>query len=779
MRYFVTLLMLFILLLSACSNPPEIKSYKLWYNKPAQEWNEALPVGNGRLGAMVFGQHPNERIQLNEESIWAGSQINNNNPQAFEHLAEIQQLLFTGQIEKAYRTAGKYMIGTPPQVRSYQPLGDLLLSHTNFDSLENYKRSLELNSGVSSVAYTYKGSEFTQTTFASAIDDIIVVHMVSEGSEKINLSIELDREKDAIVEAQSDNSIILHGQIQDEPDPLSGPGGAHMKFAAKAVARSDGSLHSKKSNLYVKDATFLTLLITATTDYNLSKLNYDRSIDPLKKCNDILKAVENYSYAQILKDHVQDHKSLFERVELDLGSEPSDLPTDQRLENVKNGGYDPGLVELYFQLGRYLLMGSSRMPGVLPANLQGIWNDKMNAPWNSDFHTNINLQMNYWPAEVCNLVETIGPLNAFMQELVKPGTLTAKETYGGDGWTLHHLTDPFGRTGVADGIWGVSPLAGPWMTFPIWRHYEFTQDEEFLRKEAYPLLKGSAEFVLDFLVEGPDGYLATAPSHSPENRFFIPGTDIQSYLTYSATIDIQIVDALFDYCIEAAEVLDVDAEFREQMKQAKSKLPPIQIGKDGTLNEWIKDYKEVEPGHRHMSHMLGLYPLAQFTPDQPDLFAAARATLEKRLVNGGGHTGWSRAWIISFFARLLDGEKAHENLYGLLRKSTLSNLFDTHPPFQIDGNFGGTAGIAEMLLQSHNGKVRIMPALPKAWATGHVKGLKARGNFEIDIIWKDGELEKVNLKSLSGNKCKLVYGDNQIEFETQSGKNYSFNKNLK
>jgi alpha-L-fucosidase 2 len=654
---------------------------------------------------------------------------------------------------------------------------------------------LDLHTGIAKTEFTVDGNNITQEVFASAPQDILVVSL--HAAKALNAEILLSREFDVTNENKyrrtkinpqtpffansykNEKGIAYYtGQIIDAVVPVKGPEGKHMRYAAAMkILSADGTAiplaTDKSTGFQLQAVKNIVLIITGATDYNLNLLNTDPSIYPFAICNDLLSKASKFNQKELREMHTRDHKSFFDRVNFSLGSDESkNLPTDERLNRMKEGKPDNGLLALYYQYGRYLLMNSSRKPGRLPANLQGIWNDLFEAPWNSDFHTNINLQMNYWPAETGNLSETVGPLAGFMDKLTVPGAVTAKEMYNAGGWTMHHLTDPFGVTGVMDGVWGITPLDGPWMTFPLYDHYEFTEDLDFLKNVAYPMIKGSVQFVLDYLVKSPEGYLVTNPSHSPENSFFVPNstTKEQSQLCYMPTVDIHIVNALFNNFIHASQKLNLDPDLAKKVKDAQKLLPPLQIAANGTLQEWIKDYAEVEPGHRHMSHLLGLYPLNLITPRDTLLFNAAKKTLERRLANGGGHTGWSKAWIVSLYARLLEPEKAYENLSELIRKSTLHNLFDTHPPFQIDGNFGGTAAMAEMLLQSQNGELQLLPALPSQWPEGSIHGLRARGACTVNLDWNNGKLTKVSFKSDHGGTYAIRYLDKTKQIQLKQGK---------
>jgi alpha-L-fucosidase 2 len=761
-------------------------------DEPASKWTEAMPLGNGRLGAMVFGTAPKERLQLNEESLWAGEPTDVYPEDFSENIRKLQGLVLEGRISEARELGLAKLTKSPTSFRSYEPLADLWIEINHATGIEDYCRQLDLRTGIVAVEYRLGNARMKREVLISAVDDVVAVHLNASKPGMISAKIQLTRKKDMKVTAAGSSRLHMDGQIIDIPAPEgfddnaggSGPGGAHMKFAGRMLVRTEGgAIRTEGKTLVIENSDEAVLLFTAATDYNLEKMNYDRSINPGQLTDAILNKVADKSWSDLMRDHIAEHRAMSERVSLDLGgSDRNSFTTDERLKKAKEGEADPALAALYFQYGRYLLMSSSRHPGRLPANLQGIWNEAMWAPWEADYHLNINLQMNYWPVDLTNLSETLNPMADWFIRLTEKGKISARKLYNADGWVTFTATNPFGRTTPSGSTKGsqfqngvIDPLAGAWMAMTLWRHYEFTQDKTYLRKRAYPVLKGAAEFILDYLVEDQDGYLVVVPSTSPENAYIHPELNKPVRITRGSTYHTSIVRVVFEAVVSSSKILGTDEQFRAKLESSLQKLPSLRIGTDGTIQEWIEDYKENDPKHRHVSHLIGLHPFSLIGEQDAHLQEAARRTLEKR--GFGGDVGWSNAWKICFFSRLGDAEQAHWYLNRLITRNTFDNLMNACWPgriFQIDGNFSGIAGIAEMLLQSHGGQIHLLPALPKNWPDGKVTGLRALGGCEVDIYWEGGKLKRAVVKSLTGGPVRIRYEDERRTVNIARGRSYSF-----
>lgn len=738
---------------------------KIWFTHPASNWNEALPVGNGRLGAMVFGGINSERLQLNEETVWTGKDVDFVNPGAKAALPQIRKLLFAGKYAEAQKLAKDKMMGDKKVESSYQTLGDMLIDFAlPKGDVSDYRRELDIDSAVAKVSFRAGGILFNREVFSSAPDQAIIVRFTAGKKASITFDVKLTRPGNKAKLEAADNVITMSEHTGD---------GVGVKMVARLkVLNEGGTVQVNGESVHVEKADIVTLILTAATDY--------RGYDPLLLSANQLTAAAKRKFDDIKKDHIADYQNYFKRVDLDLGSgNGAYFPTDARIAAIQNGYADPQLIKLYYQFGRYLLISSSR-PGGLPANLQGIWADGLNPPWSADYHININIQMNYWPAEITNLSELHMPFLKFLQDLQTDARKTAGDMYGLKGTVAHFTTDAWHFTETyGEPQWAMWPMGFAWSAQHLWEHYLFTEEKKYLSELAYPVMKEAAEFCVNWLVENPaTKQLVSGPSISPENTFKTKNGEIAT-MVMGPTMDHMIIRDLLMNTIEAGKTLDKDAAFRKGLETILTRLAPTKVGNDGRIMEWTEEFEEPEPGHRHISHLFGLYPGRQINKQQtPELLRAACKTIDYRLAHGGGHTGWSRAWIINYFARLQDGQAAYENLLALLRKSTLPNLFDNHPPFQIDGNFGATAGITEMLLQSQAGEIQLLPALPKEWPKGYIHGIVGRGGFDVDIEWEEGKLKQVKILSKLGNKATVRYGDKVTTLDTKKDESYIFNRDL-
>ncbi|MFB9054657.1 glycoside hydrolase N-terminal domain-containing protein [Formosa undariae] len=774
----------------------------LWYDQPAAIWEDALPVGNGRIGAMVFGKQDAEDIQFNEETYWSGGPYSTVVEGGYKKLPEIQELLFNDEPIKAHKLFGRALMGYPVEQQKYQSLANLRLTFKKED-ITNYKRSLDLKTGIVTVTYTSNGVNYKREIFASAIDQTIAIKITADKPNSISVGAELRGVRNSAHSNYATDYFRMDGVGTDQLK-LTGKSADYMgvegrlRYEAQIKAHHDGGEMSRDDAiLTIKNANSVTLYFVAATNFNNYK---DVTGDQHKRVQDMLDHVAKKSYSAIKEDALTDYKKYFDRVTLTLPTtETSYLPTNKRMSEIETKP-DPQLATLCYNFGRYLLISSSR-PGTQPANLQGIWNNSMNPSWDSKYTTNINTEMNYWPVETANLSELSEPLTTMIKELTDQGSEVAKEHYGAKGWVLHQNTDIWRVAAPMDGpTWGTFTVGGAWLTTHMWEHYLFTQDKEYL-KDIYPTMKGAVEFFMDFLVEYPEtGWLVTNPSNSPENppkgkgyEYFydeVTGNYYFTTIVAGATMDMQILKDLFSYYDSATQVLGVDKEFAKKVSDARKLFPPNQVGKDGMLQEWTKDYEQKEEQHRHFSHLYGLYPGNVISLNKtPEFIEPVKNVLEQR---GDGGTGFSRGWKMALWARLKDGDRANDIFKGYIKEQCYMSLFaKCYKPLQVDGSFGVTAGITEMLIQSNEGYVELLPALPSEWADGTFNGVMARGAFEFDFSWKNEKVNTVSILSKAGATCKIKMPSNVkvmsngksvrfkkranqiIEFSTEKGQTYT------
>jgi len=745
--------------------------FNLTYDKPAAKWTEALPVGNGRIGAMVFGGTEDERLQINESTLWGGGPHNYTNPEAFNHLEEIRQLIFAGKVDEAEKLS-ETLMGQPKLLMPYQPFCDVRLHFPGHDQATEYRRELHLGDAIVETVYKVGSANFRREVFVSYPDQALVVRITASQPGRVTFSVGVDSPQPGThVESIASDTLQLTGQIQPRQNPpwswtasWDQPG---MRFAAVLKIFADGgSVRGTGERLEISGANSVTILFSNATSFR----NYrDIGGDALGAAQAYVQRASKQSYDRLRQRHVEDFRRLFSRVQLRLGEDHSTETTDRRIKDfVAND--DPNLLALYFEFGRYLLISSSR-PGGQPANLQGIWNEDLLPAWSGKWTTNINLEMNYWQADTGDLRETEEPLWDLIRDLRVAGAETARVHYHSRGWVLHHNTDIWRATTPVDGPWGIWPVGEVWLANQMWDHYEFSEDREFLQRQAYPAMKEAAEFALGALVEAPAGtpfagHLVTNPSTSPENQYILNGKP--EHLTYAPTMDIELIRELFENCRRAAEILGTDAEFRSELERTEKRLPPLQIGKRGQLQEWIEDYPEAEPQHRHVSHLYSLYPGHDISlKTTPEFAAATKKTIELR---GDGSAGWSEVWRAALWARLQNPEHAYANLKLLITKNTLPNMFDLGPPFQIDGNLGGPAAIAEMLIQSTPEEISVLPALPHQWPSGSLEGVRVRGGGKVDLRWKEGRLTELRLQSDRAIRYRVLYGDQSAEVQIKPGR---------